>query len=202
MKLSKEKRSTIIGEILESLFVQPEKDLQEKQDILAKDMWEYEIQPYQKLLASVPDKFYKQEDRVSLRFKDARQESTKKGMLKRRLYLPQPVLVTTSNLGWESDPNVGRKTIDAFLDRITDLLIAQDKLAKERGTLRNYLKESINSVNTTKQLKGIWDEVFHKFIPIDPPRIKKATVETTLSSDLPDIDKVKGRMVDNLLKAS
>lgn len=205
MKLSRTKRSSIVEEILDSLFIQPRKALEEKQDTLANEIWEHEIRQYQELLSQLPEKFYKTDDYVYLKFIDPRPENTTKAVVKWRSEFTQPVIICTDNTSWGSNLNVSTPIVDTFKDRIIDLLTAQDKLKKERDTLKAYLNETINSVNTTKQLKVVWDEVFHKFIPIDPPRTpqtKKADVEATLSTEIPDIDKVKGRMVDNLLKAS
>ena len=74
------------------------------------------------------------------------------------------------------------------------------KLRKEKKEMKDYLIQTMRKYTGSKQLKKVWDESLHKYLPAEPvkgPRKAKVEPET-----VPTPDFLKTRMTTNLLEGN
>ena len=74
------------------------------------------------------------------------------------------------------------------------------KLRKEKEEMKDYLIQTMRKYTGSKQLKKVWDESLHKYLPAEPvkgPRKAKVEPET-----VPTPDFLKTRMTTNLLEGN
>tara|TARA_R100001530_G_C4292361_1_gene148373 strand:- start:199 stop:777 length:579 start_codon:yes stop_codon:yes gene_type:complete len=71
-------------------------------------------------------------------------------------------------------------------------------LKKERDAMEDYLRETTEKNKGSLLLKKVWPEVFHKYLPPEPPRTPKKAKPKVVNPDVPDFLKV--RLTTNLLE--
>lgn len=85
-----------------------------------------------------------------------------------------------------------------LLDECKEIHQEMHGITTERDETRTYLKTTLDLVNTTKQLKNVWPEVLHKYIPVDAPRKTSKPVDIKPTIDAP-VSTIQERMTENLL---
>lgn len=72
-------------------------------------------------------------------------------------------------------------------------------LKKERDQMKTYLDETTTTYKGSLQLKKVWDESLHKYLPAEPVKIKKPKQEEK-AFETPTF--LKDRMTTNLLEGN
>ena len=72
------------------------------------------------------------------------------------------------------------------------------KLRKEKGELERYLYETTKNNTGSKQLKKVWPEHLHKYLPAEPVKIGKKVKPVIQNPDVPTF--LKERLTTNLLE--
>lgn len=92
-----------------------------------------------------------------------------------------------------------------YADEFKELAIERIQLHSEQSNMEKYVKNTLETCNTTNQLKKLWDSALHKYIPDEPKKqkTKRRNINEDYSEDyLAESAAIaKQRLTKNLLEA-
>lgn len=207
MRISDSAKRNIKNRILEDLYRNAEDELKDRAGSVAQQNRIYELEPYQAILDTLPVELiaHTKDYRVNIQYK--RDENGKHALDEKWNHYyekPVPAFIEPNSGGYHTSNVAITGKLDSRLHPKASKL-AEDMLAlrKEKEELSNYLDETLEEWSGPKQLKTVWPESLHKYLPVSkprnprdpsnkPPAPKAAAAPTSLGT----------RLTNNLLEGS
>jgi len=195
----------IKNKILDDLYHKKEQELANRQIAIAKQNREYYLAPIQYLIDQLPVEMVSHDTEYKLRIKYT--PNTDKSDIaidevwncKADTQIVNPVI--HSNRG--SYNQTPENTLDEKLYDITHKL-CKDILAlrSERAEQKRYLDQTTQMYTGSLQLRKVWPEALHKYLPAEPTKkIRNAITGKLIKPADPVVpDSLKTRMITNLLE--
>ncbi len=188
--------------ILEDMYGAAEADFEERKTEIAKQNREYYLAPLMPILDQLPEDMITRDYLYKLIIK----------------YSPDPknTFITKIEQTWvyKSDTlqinphsptqqyEQAESKLDSRLYGITKTLCNEMlELLEEKKKLTEYLNETINKYSGTLQLRKVWPEYLHKYLPAEPPKVsRKKKVPKSIKADPAIPDFIPTRLTTNLLE--
>ena len=181
MKISDSTKRTMKHNILSDLYNKAENELNEREKAIVKQNHIYELEPYQAIINTLPINLiaHAREYKVHIRYKPNK-DGTHAFDEKWGHYYDKdvPAFVRPDAGGYSSTPAIVGKLDPRLYTKAAELAEDILTLRKEKQELFNYLDETLEKWSGPKQLKTVWPESIHKYLPIPKPRTPKDPNET------------------------
>tara|TARA_R100000781_G_C4059804_1_gene120610 strand:+ start:295 stop:921 length:627 start_codon:yes stop_codon:yes gene_type:complete len=174
MRISDSAKRIMKNEILEDLYRKSEDELKDRAGIIAQQNRIYELEPYQAILDTLPVDLiaHSKDYKVNIQYK--RDEDGNHALDEKWTHdydKPVPAFIDPNSGGYSinNTPTIGK--LDSRLHTEAAKL-AEDMLAlrKEKAELLDYLDRTLEEWSGPKQLKTVWPESLHKYLPVTKPR--------------------------------
>ena len=212
MRISEYEKSNIRHRILDDLYEKTFEELLKRQRKVAKDAFNYALEPYLETLTALPAGLVPRVQAAVVHIKytspievhpefDKVNEDWRYGFNTPQIGFAQtepyeygrvtPAAVTL-------DPRQYEETAE-----LLDELIA---IRSEKAKLKKYLHETMSTFSGSLQLKKVWPTTLHKYLPPEPVKTPKAATAKPVKKEAPapvvaPID-LKARLTTNLLEDS
>tara|TARA_Y100001951_G_C11265909_1_gene255507 strand:+ start:188 stop:811 length:624 start_codon:yes stop_codon:yes gene_type:complete len=195
----------IKAKILTDLYLTTEKELTKRRVAIAKQNREYYLKPVQHLLDQLPIEMVSHDTEYVLRIKyTPKTENIKEIVDERWEYkTDKPVINPQSYTSSHSYSRSPENTLDPRLYDVTAKL-CNDIIAvrTEKEELEQFLSTTTNKYKGSLQLRKIWPESLHKYLPTEPIKIPKQSrskvKNTTVDPAIPT--SLNTRLTTNLLE--
>jgi hypothetical protein len=186
--------------ILTNLYGSKEKKLEERKTNIAqqnRDLW---LEKYQSLLAQLPKEMITRHKDYQLDIDYTSPNPEYEKLEETWMYSVDDAIVNpvdgnnSSSYLYATQSPLHSKLETIAHQLCEDILL----LKKEKNAMEDYLRKTTGSNKGSLQLKKIWPEVFHKYLPAEPIRIPRKTKPKVINPDVPDFLKV--RLTTNLLE--
>jgi hypothetical protein len=186
--------------ILTNLYGSKEKKLEERKTNIAqqnRDLW---LEKYQSLLAQLPKEMITRHKDYQLDIDYTSPNPEYEKLEETWMYSVDDAIVNpvdgnnSSSYLYATQSPLHSKLETIAHQLCEDILL----LKKEKNAMEDYLRKTTGSNKGSLQLKKIWPEVFHKYLPAEPIRIPRKTKPKVVNPDVPDFLKV--RLTTNLLE--
>tara|TARA_R110002020_G_scaffold133997_2_gene299008 strand:- start:554 stop:1183 length:630 start_codon:yes stop_codon:yes gene_type:complete len=193
--------------ILTDLYGKSEEKFEKRKEEIAKQNREYFIEPLMSTIVSLPIELIAHTNQYSVKIKYTSPSADKKENpdiienwgFRSNKPIPNPK-DPSKNSGsyYESIPD---QPLDPRLHDITAQLCEEIlKLQIEKSQMSNYLADTTRRYKGSIQLRKVWPESLHKYLPPEPVKIPKKSKEK-ISKDDPEIpDHLTHRLTENLLE--
>lgn len=175
MRISDSAKRTMKNEILTDLYSKAENELKNRQGAVAKQNRIYELEPYQAIIDTLPVDLvaHTKDYKVNIQYKPDEEGNHALDEKWAHYYdNPVPAFIEPHSSGYSSINNTAKVgKLDPRLYTEASKL-AEDILAlrKEKEELSNYLDKTLEEWSGPKQLKTVWPESLHKYLPVSKPR--------------------------------
>jgi len=206
MRIPDYKLGKIRAEILDDLYKAAETKLTKRRVDIAKQNREYLLAPFNQLLDQMPVELLARSTEYTVRIKYTQKlnflQNEPAGIDEKWTYKTEKAVTNPlkfSNHGY-SDPL--ESTLDIRLQDVTDKLCNDILILKaEKAELSRFLHQTTGNNKGSKQLRKIWPESLHKYLPAEPVKIpKNKTTETKIDPTVPSSLNI--RLTNNLLERS
>lgn len=208
MRISDSAKRTMKNDILEDLYRKAEDELRERAGTIAQKNRIYELEPYQAIIDTLPVNLiaHTKDYKVNIQYK--RDEDGNHALDEKWTHYydkPVPAFIEPHSSGYS---NINNTAIVGKLDprlHTEAAKLAEDMLAirQEKRELFEYLDETLEEWSGPKQLKTVWPESLHKYLPVSKPRTRRDP------TDKPPVPKAAAaptglgtRLTNNLLEGS
>ncbi len=177
MKISESAKREMKNKILEDLYGKPEVDLFSRQEDIARRNRIYELEPYQDILDTLPENLiaHARQYTVQINYKPSEDGSTHAISEQWKYYYEDavPTFVLPGSNTYGSFTSVIGKLDPRLYTEAAALAEDLIFLRTEKDELTKYLKETLEEWSGPKQLRTVWPESLHKYLPAIKPRAKK-----------------------------
>jgi len=191
--------------ILDDLYSKKEEELEVRKTAIAKQSRELYLEPLQYLLDQLPAEMVCHDKEYCLRVKYTPNEDKTEIMVdekwgyKTDINMMNPQSNTKGGSYYSSTPE---NTLDPRLESNASELCS-DILALriEKQKMSDYLKATVTKYTGSLQLRKVWPETLHKYLPAEPvktPRQKKEKISYEPDPTVPTT--LKTRLTTNLLE--
>ena len=206
MRIPEYKLGRIRGEILDDLYKAAETKLTKRRIDIAKQNREHFLAPFNQLLDQVPVELLARSTEYTVRIKytpkpeSGSSEST--GIDEKWTYKTEKAITNPLKFSSHGYSDPLENTLDIRLQDVTDKLCNDIlTLRKEKEELSRFLHQTTGNNKGSKQLRKIWPESLHKYLPAEPVKIpKNKTTETKIDPAIPSSLNI--RLTNNLLERS
>ena len=196
----------IKGNILDALYNKKEQELEVRKTAIAKQSRKLYLEPLQYLLDQLPAEMVCHDKEYCLRVKYTPNKDKTEIMVdekwryKTDINMMNPQSNTKGGSYYSSTPE---NTLDPRLESSASELCS-DILALriEKQKMDDYLRATIKKYTGSLQLRKVWPEVFHKYLPPEPVKVSKPKLASNKIS-IPDPTvptTLKTRLTTNLLE--
>ncbi len=195
----------IRGKILNELYQKSEDKLKERKVAIAKKSRELYLEPIQHLLDQLPIEMVCHDKEYYLRVKYTPNADKTEIMVdeKWEYKTDQNIINPQSNTkGGSYYSNTPENTLDPRLQKCAAELCS-DILALriEKEKMNSYLVETTTKYTGSLQLRKVWPETLHKYLPAEPVKIKKPKLAKNVIAPDPRVPTtLKTRLTTNLLE--
>ena len=200
MRLSYSEISRMRHNILTDMYGSKEKKIEERKTNIAqqnRDLW---LEKYQSLLAQLPEAMVSRHKDYQLDIDYTSPNTEYRKLEETWVYSVDDAIVNpvdgnnSSNYLYATQSPLHPKLEPIAHQLCEDILF----LKKERDAMAAYIDETTGKNKGSLQLKKVWPEVFHKYLPTEPVRIPRKAKPKVENPDVPDFLKV--RLTTNLLE--
>jgi hypothetical protein len=205
MRISDSLKRAMKAEILEDLYKKPEDELNKRQADICKRNRIYELEPYQDILNALPVELVAHARQYKLDITYKRDSETNKFAIDETWshYYETDVFAFVSlgqsNYGSISSIN---GTLDSRLYNETAILAEELlELRKTKKELDKYLTDTLEKWSGPKQLRTVWPESLHKYLPVikaRTPKVAKDKPPVPMAAEAPT--SLGTRLTANLLE--
>lgn len=199
MRISQHKMYNIRKEIMSDLYGAHLKKISEEKEVFLRKNLALEYAPYKEFIAKIPD-YLLNYGHGSYGHKYAVKVVYKKN---------DPV--NSYNETWdvhlnddEAAPISDKKysVHPSLYAEVADIIEREQAIKKEKKEMDNFISQSFDRTTGSKQIRKMWPESLHKYLPKEPEPVKR-TRNPKDKEDLPAItapSQLKTRLVNNLLE--
>jgi hypothetical protein len=194
MKLSRVKKDDITREILD-IFDKPQKKLESAKDNIAKENYFLWYAQYEAIAKQLPIELLAKDRNASTKVMDNGYEASWS------YYFENPMPMLLRGSGYSS--HAIALELDASLTERAQVIVEEGTaLNSEKVQLRAFVDESMSAVNTTTQLRKLWElyPALVKHIPPEPIRKKEHTQSVLDLESTLDLNAINKRLTENLLE--
>ena len=207
MRIGDYELRNIREKILTDLYGKSEEKFENRKEAIAKQNREYFIEPLMSTIVSLPVELIAHTNQYSVKIKYTSPSADKKENpdiienwgFRSNKPIPNPK-DPSKNSGsyYESIPE---QPLDPRLHDTTAQLCEEIlKLNKEKADMSNYLADTTRRYKGSIQLRKVWPESLHKYLPPEPVKIPKKSKEK-INKDDPEIpNHLTHRLTENLLE--
>ena len=207
MRIGDYELRNIREKILTDLYGKSEEKFENRKEAIEKQNREYFIEPLMSTIVSLPVELIAHTNQYSVKIKYTSPSSDKKENpdiienwgFRSNKPIPNPK-DPSKNSGsyYESIPD---QPLDPRLHDTTAQLCEEKlKLNKEKAEMSNYLADTTRRYKGSIQLRKVWPESLHKYLPPEPVKIPKKSKEK-INKDDPEIpNHSTHRLTENLLE--
>ena len=199
---------SIKNKILGDLYDKKERELEERQTAIAKQSRELYLKPYQYLIDQLPLEMVSHDRDYQLRIKyNPSADKSNFSVDEKWVYKAETPIINPVDASSRGSYNHTPENIpDESLWDITEQL-CKDMLAlrAEQEEQKQYLDRTTQMYTGSLQLRKVWPEALHKYLPAEPAK-RERTIRNTVTGKLvknPDPvvpESLKTRMTTNLLE--
>ena len=199
---------SIKNKILGDLYSKKEDELEDRQIAIAKQSREYYLAPIQYLIDQLPVEMISHDRDYQLRIKYTPDEDKSNISIDEKwIYKTETPIINPVDANSRGSYNqTPENTLDERLWGITEQL-CKDMLAlrAEQQEQREYLDKTTQMYTGSLQLRKVWPEALHKYLPNEPTKperkIRNAVTGKLVKSPDPVVpESLKTRMTTNLLE--
>lgn len=212
MRISTYNLSSIKRRILDDMYSKTEQNLETRKTLIAQQNRDYYLEPLDHILAELPDEMLPQHKEYTVRIKYKQNtKDTEFALNELWTYRSEiPILnpheqYSATKYSYQHAP--AESSLDPKLYAITAILCNEIlALQVERDELSDFLHKTTQKYSGTLQLRKIWPESLHKYLPAEPaktPRknkILKGNPIELLDPVVPTF--IPTRLTTNLLEGS
>jgi len=201
MRLSFIQISNMKHKILDDLYGTKRKKLEERKIALARqnrDLW---LEKWASILAQLPPEMVTRHKdyQVTINYKSPNPEYERLEEIwtysaDTPIINPVETDNNTSSYLYPAQSHVHDRLETAANQLCEDILACKN----EKDAMGDYLRETTEKNKGSLLLRKVWPEVFHKYLPSEPPRAPKKAKSKVVNPDVPDFLKV--RLTTNLLE--
>jgi len=194
MKLSQVKKDDITREILD-IFKKPERKLEHAKETIAIDNYFLWYAQYEDIAKQLPSEILAKDRHSSTKVMDNGYEATWS------YYFENPMPMMVKGSGYSSS-TIALELDSSLAERAQVIVEEGTALNSEKVQLRTFVDESMDAVNTTTQLRKLWElyPALLKHIPPEPIRKKEHTQTVLDLESTLDLDAINRRMTMNILE--
>jgi hypothetical protein len=194
MKLSQVKKDDITREILD-IFKKPVRKLERAKEELAKENYFLWYAQYEAIAKQLPIELLAKDRHSSTKVMDNSYETSWS------YYFENPMPMMLKGSGYSSS-SIDLELEASLTERAQVIVDESTSLNSEKVQLRTFVDESMDAVNTTTQLRKLWElyPALLKHIPPEPIRKKEHTQTVLDLESTLDLDAINRRMTMNILE--
>jgi hypothetical protein len=197
MRIGQYDLQQIRNKILEDLYGSMRQELDKRKEKIAKRNRKLWLKQYQHLLDQLPESMVTRHSDYYVKIKYMPDGETVLIDEKWAYRSDNPIInpVEEGNYG----DNTARNPLHKDLETDTAVLCNDIlKFQEEKDQMEQYLQETTQMYKGSLQLKKVWDESLHKYLPPEPVKVKRNKAEEKIAPDTPTF--LKDRMTTNLLE--
>ena len=181
MRISDSAKRAMKSEILTDLYKDSEDKLDERKSAIAEQSRKYYLQKHQAVIDQMPNEMLTKNRTYELEIKyKLDPEDSDVGLTQSWYYrteLPQ-LNPTRSGMNTYSSDNPAEQKLDERL-QVQAAALAEDIIAlrTEKRELHSFLTDTLEQWSGPVQLKTVWPQSLHKYLPVPKPRTPKAKVD-------------------------
>jgi hypothetical protein len=194
MKLSQVKKDDITREILD-IFKKPERKLEHAKETIAIDNYFLWYAQYEDIAKQLPSELLAKDRHSSTKVMDNGYEASWS------YYFESPMPMMLKGSGYSSSV-IALELDSSLAERVQIIVDESTTLNSEKVQLRTFVDESMSTVNTTTQLRKLWElyPALVKHIPPEPIRKKEHTQTVLDLESTLDLNAINKRLTENLLE--
>jgi len=197
MRISANRKVEIQQRIMCALFDVADANINKRTSAIAAKNREYYLAPYQHLIDILPIELLSKDTMYTVRIKH-----TAENVEENWVYYGDSIVNPRS--GDNIYRNTFVATLDTRLQEEANILIKEIlALRTEEKTMNAFLKQTFDKYNTDIQLRKVWPESLHKYLPAPTPkkpRVKKVPATPTSDPVIAIPAALNNRLVTNLLE--
>jgi len=197
MRIGQYDLQQIRNKILEDLYGSMRQELDKRKEKIAKRNRKLWLKQYQHLLDQLPESMVTRHNDYYVKIKYMPDGETVLIDEKWAYRSDNPIInpVEEGNYGDEPVRNPLHKDLETDTAVLCNDIL---KFQEEKGQMEQYLQETTQLYKGSLQLKKVWDESLHKYLPPEPVKVKRNKAEEKIAPDTPTF--LKDRMTTNLLE--
>ena len=197
MRIGQDDLQQIRNKILEDLYGSMRQELDKRKEKIAKRNRKLWLKQYQHLLDQLPESMVTRHSDYYVKIKYMPDGETVLIDEKWAYRSDNPIInpVEEGNYGDEPVRNPLHKDLETDTAVLCNDIL---KFQEEKGQMEQYLQETTQLYKGSLQLKKVWDESLHKYLPPEPVKVKRNKAEEKIAPDTPTF--LKNRMTTNLLE--
>ena len=197
MRIGQYDLQQIRNKILEDLYGSMRQELDKRKEKIAKRNRKLWLKQYQHLLDQLQESMVTRHSDYYVKIKYMPDGETVLIDEKWAYRSDNPIInpVEEGNYGDEPVRNPLHKDLETDTAVLCNDIL---KFQEEKGQMEQYLQETTQLYKGSLQLKKVWDESLHKYLPPEPVKVKRNKAEEKIAPDTPTF--LKDRMTTNLLE--
>ena len=197
MRLGSYDLQQIVNKILDDLYGFMQKELDVRKEGIAKRNRELWLKKYQHLLDQLPEAMVTRHNDYYVKIKYIPDGTTALVDEKWAYRSDNPIINPVEDGTYGDTP--AKNPLHPDLETDTAVLCNDIlKYQEERGSMKDYLQETTRMYKGSLQLRKVWDESLHKYLPPEPVKVKRKKADEKVAPDTPTF--LKERMTTNLLE--
>ena len=188
--------------IIDDVYKTLEQVLSDRKTEIAKQNRELWLKPVQHLLDQLPEEMVTRCNEYNVKIKYTPTDDKSEIMIDEKWqYRTEDAIINPVEGSSTGYSNASENKLHPQLQTITAQLCDDIlKLRKEKTQIENYLKETTSNHKGSLQLKKVWPEHLHKYLPAAPIRVGKKAKTVIQNPDVPVF--LKERLTSNLLEGN
>lgn len=200
MRLGEQRRKDMQNKILEDLYNNINTDLKQQRVDIAKRNREIQLAPLMIHIDNLPELFKTKDTHYILQIRYKKIKDTDDEYLlheKWKYSVDDPIINPVDPEYYYNNPpqKLVKELLPDAAKLCEDILVYQ----KEYKDMKTYLHTALKECNSTNQLKKVFPESLHKYIPVDTPKAKSTR---TVLSTIAVPDHLSIRQTTNLLESN
>ena len=205
MRIGDHDLRSIRTKVLDDLYHKKEAELKERKTAIAKQSRELYLAPIQYLLDKLPEEMVSHTNEYVLRVKYTPNKDKTEIMIdeKWEYKSDQPIMnPKTFSKGGSYYSTVPENILDPRLqDSAAELCSDILALRIEKENMSSYLIETTTEYSGSLQLRKVWPETLHKYLPVEPVKVSRPKPAKKVSVPDPRVPTtLKTRLTTNLLE--
>ena len=199
MRISQHKMYNIRKDILEDLYGTHLKKISSEKEVFLRKNLALEYAPYKEHIAKIPDHLlnygygcYSHKYAVKVVYKKDDPINSYK----------QTWEVSLNDSEVAPIPDKKYDVHPSLYAEVADIIEREQEIKKEKREMDNFISQSFDRTTGSKQIRKMWPESLHKYLPKEPEPVKR-TRNPKDKEDLPTITaplQLNTRLVNNLLE--
>ena len=195
----------IRGKVLDDLYHKSENELQSRKTAIAKKSRELYLAPLKHLLDKLPTDMIAHDEEYRVRVKYTPNDDKTEIMIDEKWAYKsdQPIMnPKTFSKGGSYYSTVPENILDPRLqDSAAELCSDILALRIEKENMSSYLIETTTKYSGSLQLRKVWPETLHKYLPVEPVKVSRPKPAKKVSVPDPRVPTtLKTRLTTNLLE--